>query len=410
MRSHLLLLAFAAACGGNDAKPDALIIVHPDARADADVDAPPATNTATVMPFGGTPAFVAYRDGNTAWQTPVLGSSGAYELGVTDDYTFVMVCADTSGFEAQMIGSSKNDSPQQYVYCGKNLGGAAPVAVTGHMAQAGTVYMTDSASSTTANWSFTLHVPPGTHDLTAFDTGHIAIQRDLAISGATALPAVDVVAGGSALVQVPLTISGRPAGDQLSVDYELGLKNDFAVVTANTPSLPTAPSSLLLPNDFQYAYIESLSGTSSLTAATVYTGSETSFALMPPLTGVAFDSSGGVVRASWSTLPAHDLVALYLGSQAGASYQSAQLTDSWLASHGGTHVQFDDSAPGYQAAWRIDVNGPYVRQLSALTTGTGIAYSSATIEGENGAMVRSRPQAAGSFRGHHRWPGRSPDR
>src|SRR5215467_12432243 len=121
MRSLLLVLALAAACGGDNARPDALIIGRRDARgyANVGVDAPPATNTATVMPFGGTPTFVAYRDGNTAWQTPVLSSSGSYELGFTDDYTFVMVCEDATGFEAQIIGSSKTDSPQKYVYCDK---------------------------------------------------------------------------------------------------------------------------------------------------------------------------------------------------------------------------------------------------------------------------------------------------
>jgi len=61
----------------------------------------------------------------------------------------------------------------------------------GHMIQAGTVDMFDTATSATPDWDFTLKVPPGSHALVAYDAATMVIQRNISTA---ATPSVDLTA------------------------------------------------------------------------------------------------------------------------------------------------------------------------------------------------------------------------
>lgn len=393
--TRTLVVALVAACGGSSAQPDALIILHPDAATDASHDASTAVNNVEIQAFGGVPTLVAYRDGNSAWQTLTPDQTG-YTLSFTDDYTFVMVCVDATGFDAEWIGGAASDGAQQTVYCAKNFQTGPTVAASGHMTQAGMVEMFDLASSTTANWDFTLNVPANAHDLVATDAGRIVIRRDVSITAATTMPTIDVVAEGSALVATPLTINGRTSGDRVSSAFELGMTHDYAVLQSTSATVQVPPASLLMASDFEYLIVEVSSATSVRTVATPFSASNTTFTLLHELTGVTFDTTGGAVSAAWTTLP--DNIGTQLYTLAQGAQQGMVVTTAWLANHGSTHMGFDTSAPGYDDAWKIDLTGPYLRELLIEQASGNIGYTSGAYEDVNGATMRTPPGATARAR------------
>ncbi len=387
MRKSVGVLVFALACSSHK-NP---VIVIPDGPPDASPDAPPK-NAVTLETFG-TISFIAYRDGAGPWQTPTAGAMGTYTLNVTNDYQWVIVCASGGGFDAELQGATYKDGTRQFGFCfvsGPSTG--STVAVTGQMVQAGTVDMYDTATSTTGNWSFSLNVPPGTHDLVAFDATDIYAHRAQAISAATSLGTLDLSTSGTAMTAVPLTINNL-GSDTLGTELDWFLGNDAAFLTGTSTTIETPPASLVMQNDFEFLDVIASSATTQRTGSTSFTGSETSFTLMPPVTGITYAPSGTTVAATWGTLPTHTALELNLfgGTPSAPKNQHVTVTTSWLTATGATSLAFDAMPPGYDAAWTIDVSGPYTRIFSVDDGSGSISYTSEIVEGVNGAALLQPP-------------------
>jgi len=65
------------------------------------------------------PTLVSYRDGHGPWQTQ-SSVGGDYQLHVTNDFQFLVVCADSTGFDAREFASTSSEVSHEYVLCSKN--------------------------------------------------------------------------------------------------------------------------------------------------------------------------------------------------------------------------------------------------------------------------------------------------
>src|SRR5262249_216043 len=150
------------------------------------------------------------------------------------------------------------DFTQNFAFCNVPTSTTPPttVAVTGHMTQAGTVVMQDTATSPTAGWDFTLNVAPITHDLVAFDATDMQIQRGLDITGAMTLPTMGVGANGAGMVPTALTINGRAAGDTVTAQLALETQHDFFELDETATSVNAPPPSQLMANDYQFLFVD----------------------------------------------------------------------------------------------------------------------------------------------------------
>jgi hypothetical protein len=370
MRKLAFLLL--AACGGGSDNHHGIVIA--DASIDTPVDMPPRQPVAVEFDIYGQPALVSYRDGSGAWQTPTDDGQGAYTLMATDDYQVVVTCATTGEVQSTLFSQTVDDG-RQYAFCSDSSGTQSTVAVTGTMQQAGEVFMEDEASSATANWNVALDVSARTHDLIAVDTGHhMLIRRGLSITGATTLDPIDLTTA-PAMTPVTLTVNGVGNGDMLFNAIDLLTANDYAEFSSSTTSLYAPPSSLLGGSDYEFMIAEAYSGTQYRYAETQFTGTETTFTLPDPLTGITF----GKGKATWTTLPAmFDGAQLTLDQDTGTQVveQVVQASRSWLDKTQATTLEFDAQPPGYDAAWNVDTGMGYSRQFSTGyqegTTGYGV--------------------------------------
>lgn len=390
--SLVTVLTIAACNGGSSASPDA--ISH-DASPDAVI---PGPNLVTVE-TNQAPTFIAYRDGKGPWLTPAATSDTEYELHVTNDYQWLIVCTNGSTFDAELHNATFADGSSVFGFCGAGAPPATTVQMTGEMVQAGNVWMNDTAMSTTANWDFALAVPPGTHDFVAVGGNQMLIRRDQVITVAGAVASVDVVANGTAMTAVPLTINNLNGdGDTLYTSFDLDLANDGATISGSSPTLETPPTSLLLPTDYQYLDIDAVSQTGDRSAFTQFTGTETTFTLMAPLTGVTFAQTTGVEVATWGTLPSYTNVNLFVYSYSGESIseQNVVASKSWLDLKAATTLGFDSSAPGYNPAWNIDLTGIYYGAFQASDESGAIMYSTGVAD-TSSTSVRKLPHTRGQI-------------
>jgi hypothetical protein len=358
MRKLSLVVVVVAACSSSEHHN--MVVLEPDAAIDSP---PPKQPVAVEFDVYGTPAFIAYRDGSGAWQTPTGDAQGAYTLMVTDDYQVVVTCTDAGDAQSTLVSAMADDGTQ-YVFCNSGGGPTATVAVTGTMKQAGDVYMEDQATGSAANWPVNLNVSVRTHDLIAVDTGHhMLIQRGLDITGPTTLDPIDLT-GAPAMTPVTLTLNGAGSGDMLFNAIELLTANDFTMWSSPTTSLYAPPSSLLGSSDYEFIIAEAYTNTQYRYADSQFTGTETSFTLPDPLTGVTF----GKGSVTWTSLPAmFDGAELRIDQANGQALveQDVRATKAWLDAKHVTTLTFDAQPPGYEAAWNVDTGGSYSRQFDA---------------------------------------------
>jgi hypothetical protein len=372
------LVAILAACGGNNNKPPIVII---DSAVPM-VDVPIVVMATVTLQSFGSPQFVAYRDGTGPWQTPLADAQGNFTLHVTRDYAWVMVCAQGTTFDA-VGGYAMAGDGDQFAFCFVD-GGTPPttVAVTSTMVQPGTVNMSEIVTGTTANWPVTLDVPIGTYDLAAVGASKMILRRSVAVAGAMTLPTIDESTEGTALDVDPLTITNL-GGDTLSTEVELATTNGFATLDGTSATLQAPPQALLTANDFEFLDLQATGGTAQRGASTEFTGAETTFDLPAKLAGVTFDGTGS---ATWGTLPSYTSLDVSLFSATSASStQSMRVTatQAWIAATHATKLAFDTSATGYDATWKIALNGPYNRAFSAFDDSTTISYSTGFSESVN---------------------------
>jgi len=384
MRKLALALALLAACSGSNGHHQVVIV---DAPIDVTPDVPPTAVELAV--YGTPPSLVAYRDGAGAWQTPVADSSGNYTLNVSVDYQVVVVCHDSANADSVLLEATANDG-RQFVFCSIPTSGTPPttVAMTGHMVQAGDVWLGDTASSTTAPWDFTLNVTPGTHDLIASSAAHgLVIRRDQMVTAAGALAPIDVASEGTAMTPVNLTIGGL-GSDMLTTELDLFLQHDVAMWSGSTPALYAPPSSLLTASDFEFLFAEAYTPTTARYADTQFTGTETTLDLPAALTGIVF----GPGKASWGTLPAYDQISLDLQQTRTLGLeQTVQATKGWIDATHATALAFDANPPGFDASWSIDPSASYGKMFQAMQTEGSVSYGSMVFDSSAVQRFAKRP-------------------
>jgi hypothetical protein len=326
------------------------------------------------------PTFVAYRDGDGVWQTPVV-ANGTYKLCVADDYVLETVYVGSNGFSANAFASTYAETIPAVEECVAEPQGPpiSIVAVTGQMTQVGSVWI-DSVSeglSNAAPWSYTLDVGAGVHDVIASNDmygmpGNVLIRRGQDFEATTVEPNIDVVADGTPMAQVSLSVAGLEVGDSMFSSVNLSTSSTYAFEISQQGSgmADLAPTSLLLPTDEQELDVDAGQGSVPTPtsgeyhdAYTTFTGTETSFTLMPYLTGITFTAEPAV-SATWSSLPAsYTTVSVYRSASFETANQTlgtneiyASATQGWIDVNGATSLGFDLSAPGYDPAWNIGSN------------------------------------------------------
>ncbi len=397
MRKFVLGVCLVA-CGNSNNSP---IIIVDGAPGDTSVDGPPLGPNVVTLEAPDADTLVTYRDGNGPWLLPPEAALGEFDLQVTNDFQVIVACTTTMGSAVTLYDRTFADGSMLFAFCdAASLTQPTTTAITGTMTQAGQVFMGDNASSTTAPWSFSLNETLAMHDLIAIGTDNrMLIRRGIAVVGPTSVAAIDVVADGTAMTAVPLTINGAQGSETLSTDFDLLLTNDFAFVAGSSMTVQTPPASLLEANDFELLDLELTATTTSRSASTVFTGTESAFTLMPILTGISFATSGGVLAATFGTLPTHDGLLLDLFS-GGGNEQTVDATQSWLDATSTTKVAFDAIPPALDPAMLVDLTAPYSRFFEVSDNSTSISYSSAVSAAVNGPSAhRPRKHAIQKLRG-----------
>jgi hypothetical protein len=338
--SSALLLA---ACSSTDSKPD--VTVLPDAM--VDIDAPPEEmHVVTIDASFDSPVFIMYRDGTGPWQAP-KEVSGGYELAVHDAYEVVAVCGDPNlGYDVAFVGDTYAETALMYLPCYTVFEAGTPVAVTGTMVQPGSIVIgSSSATSTTPNWTFDLDVEQGLRDVVAIANHKMVLRREVDLWAPTNVPTFDVAATGTMMPAVPLTIAGLTNDEQPTVQEMVFTGTDFAVLPKEpgTTAYVVPPALLTSQNSFEWLSFQARGTHGSRSVFLRYEPQgQTSFTLLPPLSGVTF----GNFKASWSTLPA-GTVDMYFSS----AYSTVHMTASpkWLGSR--NELAIDTNVPGFQASW-----------------------------------------------------------
>lgn len=372
-------LASLGACGDDSGGGD-------DGSPDAEVDAwPEGPNVAVAFAPGAT--YLRYRDGGGPWREPTPLGDDEYELRVTTYYQLVVACEESFGFEVALTATTFAEDDALWASCGR---GASPtpstVEVTGEMIQPGTIWMGGLALSTTGPWDFTIDVEPGVYDLIAATDDGILIRRAQAITTATAVETVDVDADGAALVGVPLTVIGATASETITSEAVLFTGGGLMFLDGNGATARVPPPSALRRSDAVFLFVTAETATTARSAVTSYTGTETSFTLMPALTGVTFGANRGALAASWDTLPAHTRLEYSASSAAGLEWVDA--SRGWLSATGATTLGIPTALPGYPAAWRVAPAGPHRRRFVAYDVAGGVSYASEVREDVGASAVR----------------------
>jgi hypothetical protein len=290
-----------------------------------------------------------------------MDHTGMSDICVTNDYEVIAVATNGSNFYATEIASTLSESTSDTL-C--TPAGTKTVEVSGQMVQPGWVSMGDQGQGASPGpWSYRLNVTPGLHDLIAISdrqvgtSGSILIRRRQSISAATTEPLIDVSSGGMQLETTPLSIAGTVSGDSFQTFLWLTTgSGDIATISDRVDAVVDAiPGALIETSDRQWLEVDATRHGASVQ----FTGSETSFVLLPPLTGITIDPTP-MPTASWSTIPVDGYTEARLSISAdtpaclGCAIQWVFASRGWLDTYGATSLAFDTTAPGYQSSWIID--------------------------------------------------------
>jgi hypothetical protein len=364
-RASLTILALAA-CSHHSAPQDAY----------------PGTNIVSLH-SPSPPKYAAYRDGMGPWLIPTADVMGNFTLHVGNDYQWVVACTVVDGsFMVELGGATFADGATQNAICsGSPAMLPTFVTVTGQMAEAGEVQMRGVSSSQTPNWAYSLTVPLGTHELVAIDAANnMVLRRDQKIVQSVSLPAIDT-AQGTAMVPVMLTVNGL-GSDTLVTSSTLFTGNDTAVFMGTTPTVQTAPPSLLVGSDVQRISVTAENATAQREVTTTFSGTETTFDLPPVLSGISYANTGNVLDAAFGTLPPYDRIESVV-DQLDAPFGEVHVivSKSWVAATGATELAFDQMLlPGFDPVWTIDPSKSYDRKFVALGSSGTFTWATAVID------------------------------
>lgn len=276
-------------------------------------------------------------------------------------------------------------------------GGGTTHAVTGSMAQAGSVAVRTTVATGTGPWQFSFDEPNGTYDVVALDASasKMALVRGVTVNGAdVAVDAVDLDATGVATVAEPLDVSGADASAQFSVTAQLTTATARTTLPATSGKVAhRVPAALLEGSDQQTWTIAATAGqvTQSVRIPTTGTAALPHVTLVPAPAGVAFATDGATVKASFAPLPDDPdtgsvrLVVTRTGTAAGVTQKhGVNVSLGWLAQNpdAASGLEVDTTLPGFDAAmWGIGADEA-TATLSLVHTddATGTQYTSSVAK------------------------------
>ena len=410
----LLAVVLAVACGDNSNNHNGTDAPTGDGNSGMDtlpIDGAPASSV-LVTTFSP-PDFIAFRTGNGPWQTPTADSNGDYPITVSDDYLVLVVCDDAgsgSAFDAEEFGFTfSGDGATVSVFCNEPSPGATAsgsgsnVRVTGTMVQAGSVQVGGVASqSATAAWAYSATVPTGPHDVLAIDTANNAVfDHAIDFEGSAAIgPAIDTGSGAALDVQ-PLVVTNLGSGQVFS-ESAVSSTDLSVLAQGSADNVVGLPASELAADDFQFFDLVTLGATTEQLAEAFEIGPVTlpaTYAMLGDFTTASFKVAATGASGSWTTLPAStfDSVGFFIGNNEQTQSQQISASASYLTARALTTLEFDDSAPGYLAAWKIDPQMGFVdlsQNFDDPTTGlfyNTVAFPASPLRAEH---RRPRPRHA----------------
>ncbi len=398
MRTHFFSLALVilpAACG------DGASATGPDGATSPDVNTIPTLVTVdTLEP----PTMIAYRaEGSSSWQTPRTITPTMFELSVTGPYRVTVVCAEeANGFLGVWQAALTPDDPlPTFLTCDTN----PPLyTVSGTMVHGGSVALGYIAmGSDLSDWSFELPADAKTYALVATSDGRILVRRGLTVTGSTAIDApIDVDMEGTPVATTPLSVSNLEASETMTkarVWLETG--NTSAILYRGPiAGVTLAPQDVLENEDKQTAVVSAFGDNGSRYALRpLRAGDPTTFELPERLGPVTFAVDGQQLTASWSTLPAFDLVEVSLEAFVGDEFlfHDLELSRKFIETTGITTATIDTaSLPGFLPEWRIDTNQEHTRtvatQRNASATESSGSSVSETVNSPDNAVRRALPR------------------
>lgn len=315
-------------------------------------------------------SLAQYREGDGPWVTATPDARGASTLDVGNDFEFVGVI-DDSGFvyvtqwRSTVREWNADHAATTPLACAPAT--PSPVQVTGSVTQDAIVSL-DGDTVRTSGSPFSFYVEPGTYDLVAsFATsqagGKVFVQRDLAVTGATTLPAIDPSQGVD-LVPRPIQISNASQPPAVRTFLLVDGATNFAEIAGRTGGMvDIVPSTVLASDDEQWIYVDAPGAGAEIE----YKGSIPAIDLLPPLSGIAFESFNTAPSASWAALPTeYHHIAMSIQGEANGNrlaFQELYTSRGWNEAYGATSIGLASAIPGFESGWGVNPG-----TLSSLTT------------------------------------------
>jgi hypothetical protein len=350
----------------------------------------PASITISTM---RAPEAIAFRDGlDGAWQVPTPTSTGEYEIVVNGPYMVSVVCSVRYVFPTTLQIARTPDDPRELdLECAEIPEDTADV--TANVVQPGTIGLGDSyVFSDTPDWDLTMSSPAGTFDLIGVSEDRIMLRRDLAVtSGAVDLGTIDIDTEGVPLVPTALTVSNAATGEMIEAVVLVSTpRNASGYVHQGSPaSAKIAPTSFLSADVRQTVKVVGWQDDGSRSVRRDFrAGDATAFTLPEPLGKTQCETTSGEFVATWSTLPEHDkLIVWVYGEQADGKTHDheLELSKSFMGAAGKTSATLDIGFPGYLPAWQIDFGREYLCQVQVVRERDGEQATSSS------RLMRSEP-------------------
>jgi hypothetical protein len=284
------------------------------------------------------------------------------------------------------------------MFCPIETGSDVAVSrVDGVMKQPGSVsigHLTDF--ETTADWQFRMLSPHGAYDLVAIEANasRIAIRRGQIIERDTTVAAIDLDREGRPLVEFPAIVTNLLPAESTFLSVALTTSTDtVAFIHDVRRPMMVVPEAVLLPTDMQRmratgtvsSIVPGRGGTSYLrsTERPITASGSAEFTLPAPLDAIFFSRSRGALTATWSALPAFDLLeleatALFTDGFAKITYH-ADVSSSYIDATGITSVAFDSDIPHFLPRWSFDFTASY-QQIATVTQKGAEAHVSSVTE------------------------------
>jgi hypothetical protein len=346
------------------------------------------------------PALVAFRDWlDGSWQAATMKTPTSFEAEVHGPYVITVACEDPApgNFMISQIARTPDDEHGITLSC--DLAAPSTHAVTGHMAQAGTIQIgSEIAVSDTPSWDFALAVPAGTYDLMARTADRIVLRRAIAIAGDVALTSpIDALQEGTALTNVAFSVTNAAPAETLTASVALeqpAPRIPFGVYQGPLATAKLVPDSALAATDKQTAeMLATTAGGYRSLRRPFRAGGSTAYTLPAPLTGVAWEQAGDKLAVRWGALPAFDsfTVSVSEGSTDATKVHghNLKLSPRFVEATGLTRVDIDTEIAGYKPEWKIDLAGEYQRELFVQHTANGEVATNVVHELVN-APAKSR--------------------